>query len=410
MNLVLRGGTVLTMDPELGEFDRADVHLADGRIVAVGPGLSVPEASIVDVTGSVVLPGFVETHWHLWNTLLRGAPGGYFAACAGLGRSLTPDDIHRGTSLSCAQALRCGMTFVHDWCHNVRSPAHARAALGALAESGLRGRFSYGYGVGHRNDEPMDLVDLARLAGDWTHDRISLGMAWRGQGGSDPAVRVPPEVYRREAATARGLGLPISVHASGPRSARGQIAGLADLLGPDTQIVHADNASDAELRLLAETGAVVSLSPVSEMRIGYGFPRTRELLDAGIPVGLSTDTTMLTGKADPFATMKTLLGVANAAAGDEAALTPRRVLELATVEGARTMGLGRVTGSLRPGKHADVTVIALGDWPGDPAEFLVTAAQPADVRLTLVGGVTRYRHPGRPAGSAAVQGRDHGAQ
>jgi 5-methylthioadenosine/S-adenosylhomocysteine deaminase len=386
MNLVLRGGSVVTMDPELGDFERADVHIDGDRIVAIGPDLAVPGASIVDATGSVVLPGFVETHWHMWNTILRGKPGGYFAACAEFGRNLDPEDVYRGTLLSCAQAVSGGMTFVHDWCHNAASPAHARAALAALTESGLRGRFSYGYGVGHPNDRPMDLADLRRLAGEWDAGIISLGMAWRGQGGSNPAMRVPPSVYRAEAETARALGLPISVHASGPRFAQGQIAGLADFLGPDVQVVHANNASDHELGILAETGAVASLSPISEMRVGYGFPRTRELLEAGIPVGLSTDTTMLTGKADVFATMKTLLGVANALAGDEFALTPRRVLELATSEGARTMGLGHEIGSLRPGNYADIIVVSLRDWSADPVEFLVTAAQPADVRSTFVAG------------------------
>src|SRR5207302_2864395 len=268
---LLRGGSVLTMDPEIGDFECADVHIGHGRIVAIGPDLTVPQASIVDVSGSVVLPGFVETHWHLWNTLLRGRPGGYFRTAAELGRDCTPEDVYQGTRLSCAEALRCGLTFVHDWCHNVGSPAHARAAVAALRESGLGGRFSYGYGAGHPNDEPMDLDDLARLAAEWESESISLGMAWRGLGGSDPAMRVPPAVYRREIAVARELGLPISVHAAGPRFAQGQIGALADLLGPDVQVIHANSASGKEISLLAETGAVASLSPISEMRIGYGL-------------------------------------------------------------------------------------------------------------------------------------------
>jgi 5-methylthioadenosine/S-adenosylhomocysteine deaminase len=393
MDVVLTGGAVLTMDASLGDFERADVHIADGRIAAVGPDLHVPGVSTVDVSGSVVLPGYVDTHWHMWNTPLRGSPGGYFRACAEFGNDRTPEEIYEGTRRSCAEALRCGLTFVHDWCHNVKSPAHARAAVRALTESGLRGRFSYGYGVGQPNDEPIDLADLARLAADWDSTTFSLGMAWRGQGGSNPAMRVPPAVYRWEADAARALGLPISVHASGSRAARGQLTELSGLLGPDMQIVHANNASDREIELIAESGAVVSLSPISEMRIGYGFPRTGQLLDAGVAVGLSVDTVMLGGNADMAGIMKTLLMTANALAGDEFALSPRRVLELATIEGARTMGLGDVAGSLRPGKHADVVVVSLRDWPGDPVEFLVTAAEPADVRLTLVGGVELYHNP-----------------
>jgi 5-methylthioadenosine/S-adenosylhomocysteine deaminase len=385
MDFVVRGGRLLTMDPELGE-PAGDLRVVDGRIAAVGGDIT--GSSTVDATGAIVLPGFVETHWHLWNTLLRGRSGarGYFRTSTGLGRECGPDDVYEGTRRSCRMALRSGMTFVHDWCHNVAGPAHARAAIRALEESGLRGRFSYGYAAGHPSTEPMDLADLRSLASTWDSERLSLGVAWRGQGGSDPAMRVPAEVYRRELDAARELGLPVSVHAGGPRFARGQIAGLAGLLGPDVQVVHANNATDREIELVAEAGAVVSLSPLSELRIGYGFPRTGDLLAAGIAVGLSVDTTMLTGEADMFRIMQTVLGVANALAEDEFALTPRRVLELATIEGARSMGLGDEIGSLRVGKRADLIVVSQRDWAGDPAEFLVTVAQPADEHVPDVGG------------------------
>jgi 5-methylthioadenosine/S-adenosylhomocysteine deaminase len=383
MDFVLRGGQVLTMDPALGDLD-ADVHVVDGRIAAIGPDL--PGESTVDVEGLVLLPGFVETHWHMWNTLLRGEPGGYFDRCATRGPHCTPEDIYEGTKLSCAEAIRAGMTSVHDWCHNVRGPEHARAAISALADSGLRGRFSYGFRAGQPSGEPIDLPDLEKLAASWDSTRFSLGLGWRGQGGSNPAMRVPPEIYRRELGTARELGLPISVHASGPRFARGQIAALAPLLGPDVQVVHANNASDEEIAILADCGAVASLSPLSEMRIGYGFPRTLDLLAAGIPVGLSVDTTMLTGNADMFGIMKTILTVATALAEDEFALSPRRVLELATIEGARTMGMAAEIGSISVGKRADLIAVSPRTWQGDLAEFLVTAAEPADIRATYVDG------------------------
>lgn len=386
MDFVLRGGRLLTMDPALGELD-ADVHVVDGRIAAVGHDL--PGESTVDISGLVLLPGFVETHWHMWNSLLRGKGGGYFDTCAEHGVNSTPEDVYEGTKISCAAALRTGMTFVHDWCHNVRTPEHARAAVSALEESGLRGRFSYGFRAGQPSEEPIDLPDLEKLAATWDSARFGLGLGWRGQGGSNPAMRVPARVYRRELDTARALGLPISVHAGGPRFARGQIAGLAPFLGPDVQVVHANNATDEEIALVADAGAVVSLSPLSELRIGFGFPRTRELLAAGVPVGLSIDSTMLTGNADAFGLMRTTLNVANALAEDEFALTPRRVLALMTSEGARTMGVAGETGSISVGKRADLVVVSPGDWPGDLAEFVVTAAEPADVRAVYVDGVRR---------------------
>ena len=398
--LVVRGGYVITMDPATGDLPNADVLVSDGAIVRTGPALTVPPGCReLDARGMVVIPGLVDTHWHMWNTLLRGlseSGPGYFRLVGRLGRAFGAGDVYHGTLLACAEAISSGITTVHDWCHNIRGPAHAEAGLRALGEAGLRARFSYGYSAGHANDQPMDLAGLARLHQDWGSHAdpalLSLGMAWRGTGGSDPAMRLRPEVYRREIDTARGLGIPVTVHACGPRSAAGQVKALADagLLGPDLQVVHANCATDAEIGQLADAGAAVSVSPFSELLIGYGMPRTTGLLAAGIPVGLSVDTTALTGNADMFAIMKVTQGLANALAWDEFALTARQTLGLATLDGARSLGLGEVTGSLTPGKRADLVVVSpAGPNLGvltDPAQLIVTAAQPENVDTVIVDG------------------------
>ncbi len=234
----------------------------------------------------------------------------------------------------------------------------------------------------------MDLAGLAALHQDWAtwsaDGRLSLGMAWRGPGGSNPAVRVPPAIYQPEIATARDLGLPVTVHACGPRTACGQIDTLAraGLLGPDLQVVHANCASGAEIAALAAAGCPVSLSPFSELLIGYGLPRTADLLAAGLPVGLSVDTTALTGNADMFAIMKLTQGLVNAGAADEFAMTARQALALGTIGGARSLGLGAVTGSLTPGKQADLILVDTG------------GAQPG--RVHRPGADAGGRAPSRP--------------
>jgi cytosine/adenosine deaminase-related metal-dependent hydrolase len=285
---------------------------------------------------------------------------------------------------------------VHDWSHNIRGLEWAQAGLRALAESGLRARFSYGYETGHPNDRLMALDDLSQVARQWpaysADGRVHLGVAWRGTGGSNPAMRVAPELYRREIEEARGLGLPVSVHACGPRAAAGQVRAYAaaGLLGPDLQLVHMNNASPEEISLAAEHGTPVSVSPFTELQIGYGQPVTGQLLAAGLPTGLSVDTTMLSGNADMFAIMKVTQACANAQAYDEFALTARDVLRLATIDGARTLGLDSVTGSLTPGKRADVIVVSV-DAPNigvltDPARLLVTAAHPGNVDTVIANG------------------------
>jgi 5-methylthioadenosine/S-adenosylhomocysteine deaminase len=410
-DLVIRCGHVVTMDPELGDIPDGDVLVAGGRIAAVGTGLDAPGTREIDARGMIVAPGLVDTHWHMWNTLLRsmsgGMPGedgpaGYFPVTARLGRAFTDGDLYQGTLLACAEAINSGITTVHDWCHNVRGPAHAEAGLRALAESGLRARFSYGYAAGQPNDQAMDTGGLRALHRDWDSwsgpsapgraGRLTLGMAWRGTGGSNPAMRVAPEIYRREIAAGRELGLPITVHASGPPSAAGQIAALdsAGLLGPDLQVVHANCATPAEIGQLAAAGCAVSLSPFSELLIGYGLPQTAALLAAGIRVGLSVDTTALTGNADMFAIMKLTQGLINGTAQQEFACTARQALALGTIGGARSLGLDAVTGSLTPGKRADLILVATGH-PNlgvltDPAGLLVTAAQPGNVDTVLADG------------------------
>jgi 5-methylthioadenosine/S-adenosylhomocysteine deaminase len=399
-SLVIRGGHVITMDPHAGDIPGGDVLVSGGQIAATGPGLAVPAGTAeLDAAGMIVAPGLVDTHWHMWNTLLRSMSergGGYFPVSVGLGTVFGPADIYAGTLLACAEAIDSGITTVHDWCHNVRSPGHATAGLAALAQAGLRARYSYGYAAGHANEQPMDVAGLRRLAGEWdSHScggRIRLGMAWRGTGGSNPAMRVPPEIYRQELKAARELGIPVTVHASGPPSAQDQIATLArqHLLGPDVQVVHANCATAEEIGQLAAAGSCVSVSPFSEILIGYGMPRTADFLAAGIPVGLSVDTTALTGNADMFAVMKVTQGIANALAHDEFAMTARRTLALATCDGARSLGLGGQAGSLTPGKRADIIIVSpaspnLGVVT-DPVAMLVTAAQPANVDTVIVDG------------------------
>ena len=400
-NFVIRNAHVMTMEPGTGDIVGGDVHVKDGLIAAIGQYLEAPGSNTIKGEGTIVLPGLVETHWHMWNTLLRSMSGekaefGYFRTTAALGQKYEPNDMYQGTRLAAAEALNSGITFVHSWCHNIRSPAYAEADLRALRESGLRARFSYGPMQAHPNTQTIDLEDLERLNGNWgsysNGGLITLGMAWRGQGGNNPATAVPREIYTKEIETARRLGLPITVHASGSRPAAGQVdrLGKANLLGKDMQIVHGIVLTAEEIAAIKAAGASVSLSPTTELRIGFGFPQTANLLAAGIPVGLSVDTVELSGNADMFGIMKFIQNIENARSESEFKLTARRVLELATIEGARSMGMADTIGSLKPGKRADLIMVSTRDINlavfGDPAHMLVTAAQPANVDTVVIDG------------------------
>lgn len=391
-DFVIRNAYVLTMDRTLGDLANADVHVAGGVIRAVGQALQTPGAEVIDGAGMLVLPGLVETHWHLWTTLLRSLAGdaeehGYFPTSRTLGAFYTPADMYRSARLSAAEALHSGITFVHDWCHNVRDPEFARADLHALRDAGIRARFSYGAPTGAPGDRSIDLADLRRLHDGWSEHSngglLTLGLAWRGAGS---------EASLRDYRTASDLGLPISVHANAFPSSAGDIAVLARerLLNERLQVIHAVWCSPDEIAALAERGASVSVSPYTELRIGFGFPVTAELVAAGVPVGLSVDTTTLSGNADMFAIMKAVQNIENGRARDEFKLPARRVLELATIDGARSMGLDGEIGSLVPGKRADLIMVNtrqvnLG-FLTEPAHLLVEAAQPANVDTVVVDG------------------------
>jgi len=242
--------------------------------------------------------------------------------------------------------------------------------------------------------ETIDIADLEGLHRDWrSHSNeglLALGLAWRGVS-TGATGSVSAAAYQKDFDAARALGIPISVHANN-RKGSDAIALLAreKFLGKDVQVIHATWVSPGEIRALADNGCAVSLSPYTELRIGFGFPPTGEFLAAGIPVGLSVDTTALSGNADMFAIMKAIQNIENGRTNDEFKLPARRVLELATIEGARSMGVDDRVGSLKPGKRADLIMVNtrevnLGVF-SEPAHMLVEAAQPANVDTVMVDG------------------------
>jgi 5-methylthioadenosine/S-adenosylhomocysteine deaminase len=389
---------VMTMDGGLGDIANASVHVRNGEIAAVGKDVGGGGEKI-DGAGMIVMPGLVETHWHMWNTIFRSFAGdkpeeGYFPTVARFGQQVSPDDVFQSTRLSAAEAINSGMTFVHSWCHNVRSTAHAEADVRALAEAGIRARHSCGWPQGLPDTQSADQAPLENLARDWksrsNDGLITLGMAWRGQFRAGP---IKPEIYQPEFDNARKLGLPITVHvAAAAHRALGQIELLnkAKLLGKDIQLVHALAASDAELDMIKESGAAVSVSPGSELRIGYGYPQVSEMLAKGIPLGISVDTSALTGSSNMFGVLKLARDSENAKAENEFKMTARKALELGTIDGARSMGIDDRVGSLTPGKRADLIAISPNALNmavvSDPAHLVLEATSPENVDTVVVDG------------------------
>jgi cytosine/adenosine deaminase-related metal-dependent hydrolase len=399
--LLIRGAYVMSMDPAIGDLPVGDVLIERGRITGVGRDLAVPaNTRVMAGVDKVVLPGFVDVHSHLWITQLRGRYGNtasskFFSVTNQLGPHYTPEDTRLGIEVGAVEGLAGGITTVVDFFDNVRDPRHAEAALAGLRDARVRGRLMYG-AASKTTPAPIDLAHIEALQADWKNQdfsaRLSLGLAWRLPPRLDDEQAWAPKL--RELAAARKLGLPISVHLSGTGD---QAIKMFDaliarkLLGPDLQVVHATDARPDQLAALDRAGASLALTPLTEQRVGYGLTRVSQF--TGVTrQGLGTDGTALAGAADMFGTMRLAAFTDTGAARDETAASPRRLLELATREGAISIGMGAEIGTITKGKWADLQIIdmkALNLAPfidEDPAALIVYSARPENVATVLVGG------------------------
>jgi 5-methylthioadenosine/S-adenosylhomocysteine deaminase len=404
--VLFKGGHVLTMDAALGDVATGDVLVDQGRIVQVGRDLGSEEAKVIDATGMVVMPGFVEVHWHMWNSLWRGLSHeatGYMALHR-LATYYTPEDHYAAVMYAATEALNAGITTCHDWANALTSEADALAHCQALADSGIRARFGYGR-LPTPDSPPLSRADL---------EAVQSWMDRRGQGRLDLGIVIHKvENLRAEVAVAREMGLKtIAPHVN--------LAEALDLLGPDFVFTHGPGTPDLFLSLLAQKKVKVGLCPATDPLIGAGLPPLARFMGNGVPfhdIGFSVDVTCQTC-ADPFAAMRTIQHAARIhqqsgktfeqiifAPPDpedptQGLTMPRDMLELATLNGARVLGLEQEIGSLTPGKRADLILVRTSDTnmlplpEADPSFQLVQLGQPANVDTVMVDGVL-VKHHGR---------------
>jgi cytosine/adenosine deaminase-related metal-dependent hydrolase len=393
---IVRNAYIMSMDSKIGDLPRGDILVRNGTIEVVGTEVPAPGAAVIDGRNTIALPGFVETHFHLWNSFLRGVVGDgemdYFPVMTRIGPDITPEIAYSSVRLGIAEALDSGLTTIHDWSHNLSTPAHADADLRALRESGIRARFSYGYSreLQVRPGQLTDFADIERVKKQLIGDRLlTLGFAARGPGST------PPEVYQREIELARGLELPITIHAN--RSI-GEVKkfsriGMLDkdrLLGPDMLLVHTYNATEQERQIMAQTGTMVSIAPYTASRLASGLPYLGDLIRRGVQCSLSVDTTTVGGNVDMFGIMRLALQLNHLRSMNVLEVQPRRIVELATLDGAKALGISERVGSLAPGKRADLILVRTDDLNTapfhDPALLIVQSAQPYNVDTVVVDG------------------------
>jgi 5-methylthioadenosine/S-adenosylhomocysteine deaminase len=397
---LIKGGLVLTGS----SFRRADVLIQGERITAIGAGLDPGDGETIDASGMFVAPGFVDTHHHLWETTLRGVTAEWSVVDFLWGVLLhhraahTPEDIFAGSYAGAVAALDAGITTTIDHDHAAVSPEHASEALRAVGESGIRAVWAYGLGDKTTREHLLTLRPPSTL--------VEIGVAANDTGS------VPWDQTVAEFRFAAENGLLLTQHSRSLTDMPPDLTwlGEAGLLGPRQIFSHATQASDDELRSLADAGAALSSTPETESQMGMGFPSWNRARRLGVTAGLGTDS-QINNPADPFRAMRLALRLTEAQEQDgtitgataERPASLADVLHAATIGGAAALGLADRVGSLEAGKQADLLLVrydGLHQAPlTNPLAAYVLNSGPSDIDTVLVAGEVRKRD-GRLVGGA----------
>lgn len=404
---LIRGATVLSQDAQVGDLAAADVLIEGNRIAAVGADLGSVDAEVVDGTDRIVLPGFVDTHRHSWQSLIRHMSTDwtlpqYFSGVRGvLGGLYEPEDMYAANLLGMLDALDSGITTIVDWSHNNNTPAHADAAIQAVLDSGIRAVWAYG----NSNDEWLPVSDVPqsddvnRIARQWFGSPdalVTLALAPRG-----PQFATK-EVTLQDFALATDLDIPITVHVGDGAWGKSLPVLWMDEHGLATDrvtYVHCNMLSDDEYDVISRTGGAISSAPELEMHMGHGRLAALRALARGIPLSISIDTCASVG-GDIFSAMRAMLAGARylvnlaaldaGEAVDPLPITAVEVLNAATQGGARAAWKGELVGSITPGKRADVILLrtdVYGMQPMNyPAGAVVESGNPNLVDTVFVDG------------------------
>jgi 5-methylthioadenosine/S-adenosylhomocysteine deaminase len=428
--LIIQGAETVTMDAALGDFPAADILIEDGAIVAVGPSLEAGDAERIDAAGMIALPGIVDAHTCLWQTVLRGHvpdlwQGTYNTKLLPLRARYTPEDNFNAAYVGAWEMLSYGTTTVVDYCHDIGGPDHAPHSIEALRTTGIRHLFTYSFMTFEPDTFPMAArYEDAGHVYDRFHDpdgltTIGFGIDSIGgphladQLGFSRALKAPSCIHVNETGTIDRL------HAAG-------------LLGPDLLVIHGNLISNAELELMARARMPLCFTPTADTQ-GTPADVVRRAHDRGvevvfgcdIPCSIASDTLgqlrvmfnvqgFLDGAMER--SFSTVLGRRPVVRPGMPLLTPRKLIETATIGAARVFGMDDRIGSLTPGKRADVVLVRKGPFGSstmpDACAHVLLQTSPRDIDTVIVdgavrmsGGVLQGFDPGRAASMIAASRR-----
>jgi 5-methylthioadenosine/S-adenosylhomocysteine deaminase len=397
--VLLRGGVVLSFDRAVGDFDKADVLIEGRKIAAIRPGITAGDATVIDASRMIVLPGFIDTHHHFYQGALRNVLGNgllsdYFRDISGAATAeFRAEDAYVGNLIGALRAVDAGITTVTDLSQVSNTPAHSDALVKGLKDSGIRAVYGYSRGSGAAQKWPDDVERIQKQHFASADQLVTLAL---GTG-----------IDKEQWLTARRHGLRIFTHVVGAAAGIGppQVMKLGDdgLMGPDNVYIHFTNGTNEQMQRVKDSGGSLSIACPIEMAMRHGMPPIQQALDVGIRPSLSSDveTTMA---ADMFTQMRSAFTLQRALLNERAIkgeanlpplLTARDVIEFATLQGARTNGIDAKTGTLTPGKEADIVLLRTdltNTLPFNNAYgAIVTAMDTSNVDTVLIAGKTVKR-------------------
>jgi 5-methylthioadenosine/S-adenosylhomocysteine deaminase len=412
--ILIQDAQVVTMDESLGDFASADILIEDGAIRAVEPSLDAADAERIDGAGMIALPGIIDAHTCLWQTVLRGYvpdlwPGAYYSALLPLRSRFTAEDNFNAAYVGGFEMLSYGTTTVVDYCHDIRSPAYAPASIAALKETGIRHLFTYSF-MPVLPDEfarPEDRLADGRLVHDKFHD--PAGLTTIGFGVESIGALGLENGLEKQLAFARELKAPSCIHVN----ETGTISRLnaSGLLGPDLLVIHGNLISNGELELMAKARMPLCFTPTADTQ-GTPADVVRRAIDRGVEVVFGCDIPCSIA-SDPIGQLRVMFNVqgfldgamersVSTVVGRRPAvrpglplLTPRKLLETATIATARVLGLDDQIGSLTPGKRADIVLVRKGPFGDsvarDACAHVLLQTSPRDIDTVMVDGEIRMR-------------------
>jgi 5-methylthioadenosine/S-adenosylhomocysteine deaminase len=393
--ILLKGGIVLSLDRQVGDFAQTDVLIEDGKIREIRPDIAA-DAVVIDAGNRILIPGFVDTHSHSYQGLLRTSlPNGLVDpdynrdVQNNLTLHYSPDDVYAGVLTTALGFIEMGTTTIIDLSQISHTGEHSDACIRALQEAGIRAVYGYSRGAGPAMRWPADLGRLQRTYFSSKDQLLTLALG----------ASLEASVVR----AAREAGVPAVMHFR-VNAEPGLALGRAGVLREGDLFIHCTHLNDAAWQMIKEIGGRISMSPPLEMAMAHGMPAVQDALDRGVRPSLSSDHGTTVGQ-DMFSLMRTTfnlqrLRILQRRRANEQNLPPlitcRDVLDFATLQGARCANLDHKVGTLTPGKEADIVMLRADRfdvWPLNNAPSVVAnLMNPSHVEAVFIAGkVKKWR-------------------